>query len=156
MRWLPGNLPPRNLSHRQLLWNRVPQNNSGLYPPISTVGKPTTMLPPCAVMSPIRAAGRLLIKTVIDALTMISGGPTQVAISVTRAAGIPPTRTVTAQGGSIGPPTCGIGGTPGVTIGQTCISPTRAAGIPMAINYTQKRLSCKRNFRSRPALHEFS
>src|SRR6187399_904038 len=27
----------------------------------------------------------------------------------------------------MGPPTCGTGGTPGVTIGQTCMSPIRAA-----------------------------
>jgi hypothetical protein len=90
-----------------------------------------TIEPPCAVISPMRAAGRLLIITVSDPFTIVSGGPTQVAMSVTRAAGILPIRTVTAQGGRIGPPTCGIGGTPGVTIGQTCISPTRAAGIPM-------------------------
>jgi hypothetical protein len=90
-----------------------------------------TIEPPCAVISPMRAAGSLLIITVSDPFTIVSGGPTQVAMSVTRAAGILPIRTVTAQGGRIGPPTCGIGGTPGVTIGQTCISPTRAAGIPM-------------------------
>ena len=30
----------------------------------------------------------------------------------------------------IGPPTCGIGGVPGVTIGQVCMSPTLAAGCP--------------------------
>ena len=29
-------------------------------------------------------------------------------------------------------PTCGIGGAPGVTIGQACRSPTRAAGIDAA------------------------
>ena len=72
-------------------------------------------------------------RTVIEALTITSGGPTHVAISVARAAGMLPTSTVTAQGGRMGPPTCGIGGTPGVTIGQTCMSPTRAAGIPIAL-----------------------
>ena len=30
----------------------------------------------------------------------------------------------------IGPPTCGIGGVAGVTIGHTCMSPMHAAGMP--------------------------
>jgi hypothetical protein len=42
-----------------------------------------------------------------------------------------PINTVGAPGGMIGPPTCGIGGTAGVIMGQTCMSPTRAAGCPM-------------------------
>ena len=61
--------------------------------------------------------------------------PTHNAMSVTRACGIIPVSTVTAQGGRMGPPTCGMGGTPGVTIGQTCISPRRAAGNPMLQEY---------------------
>jgi hypothetical protein len=126
-----------------------------LHPPIRTVGYPITIEPPCAVRSPMRAAGSLLIRTVADAFTMTSGGPTQRAISVIRAAGIPPISTVTAHGGRIGPPTCGIGGTPGVTIGQTCISLMRAAGIPMATHYTSKRLNCKRSSRSRQGSREF-
>jgi hypothetical protein len=56
---------------------------------------------------------------------MRSGGPVQVAMSPTRAAGIPPMRTVGAPGGMIGPPTCGLGPS---DIGQVCMSPTRAAG----------------------------
>jgi hypothetical protein len=46
-----------------------------------------------------------------------------------RAAGMLPISTV-ALPLVIGPPTWGTGGTPGVTIGQTCMSPRRAAGIP--------------------------
>ena len=74
----------------------------------------------------ILAAGSMEISTVAEPLTMTSGGPTQVARSVMRAAGTIPIRTVGAQGGKIGPPTCGT--TP-VTIGQTWLSPSRAAGI---------------------------
>jgi len=96
--------------------------------PMITVGQPTTMAPPCAVGSPILAAIRPLIITVGEPITITSGGPTQIAISVTRAAGIPPMITFGEQGPLIGPPTCGIGGTPGVTIGQTCMSVSRAAG----------------------------
>src|SRR6516162_3672293 len=76
----------------------------------------------------MRAASKLPISTVGEPFTMTSGGPTQVHISVTRAAGCPPMRTVGHPGGRIGPPTCGTGGTPGVTIGQVCISPILAAG----------------------------
>src|SRR5258708_10721682 len=49
-------------------------------------------------------------------------------MSPTRAAGMPPIKTVTPPGGRIGPPTCG---TTTVTIRQTCMSVTRAPGIPM-------------------------
>src|SRR5688500_1956213 len=56
---------------------------------------------------------------------MTAGGPTHVHMSPTRAAGIPPIRTVGAPGGMIGPPTCGFGPS---NIGQVCMSPTRAAG----------------------------
>ena len=83
------------------------------------------MTPPCAVMSPIRAAGLPPIITVADPMTMTSGGPTQVHISPTRAAGIPDMITVGQHGGIIGLPTCGT--TP-VTIGQVCISVIRDAG----------------------------
>jgi hypothetical protein len=37
--------------------------------------------------------------------------------------------TVGTQGPEIGPPTCGTG--PGLTAGQTCISPSLAAGFPI-------------------------
>jgi hypothetical protein len=58
------------------------------YPsPIITVGNPITITPPCAVGSPIRAAIKFSIITVGDPMAMVSGGPTQVHISVTRAAG---------------------------------------------------------------------
>src|ERR1700691_4499774 len=59
---------------------------------------------------------------------MTSGGPTQVAMSPTRAAGRSSINTVGMHGGRIGPPTCG---TIPVTIGHTCISVMRAAGGPM-------------------------
>lgn len=58
---------------------------------------------------------------------IVSGGPTQVHVSLTRAAGIMPIRTVGAPL-IIGPPTWGTGGVPGVTIGQVCMSDMRAAG----------------------------
>jgi hypothetical protein len=57
-----------------------------------------------------------------------SGGPVQVAMSPTLAAGIPPIKTVGSPAGKIGPPTWG---TVPVTIGQTCMSVTLAAGAPM-------------------------
>ena len=38
-----------------------------------------------------------------------------------------------AAGRQEGPPTCGIGGTAGVTMGQVCMSATRAAGFPMLL-----------------------
>jgi hypothetical protein len=90
-----------------------------------TVGAPATMLPPCAVLSPILAAGLSVIITVPDPLTIDAGGPTQVQLSPTNAAGMPATITVAAPGPMIGPPTWGT--TP-VTIGQVCISVTLAAG----------------------------
>ena len=99
-----------------------------VYGPMNTVGQPITITPPCAVLSPMRAAIRKLMNTVGEPLTMISGGPTQSAWSVTRAAGRKPIKTVGAHGGRIGPPTCGIGGVPGVAIGQVCMSVIRAAG----------------------------
>jgi hypothetical protein len=66
--------------------------------------------------------------TVTDPCMIASGGPVQMQMSPTRDAGIPATRTVGQPGGIMGPPTCGIGGVPGVTIGHVCMSPTRAAG----------------------------
>lgn len=98
------------------------------YPPIDTVGKPIDMIPPCAVVSPSRAAGLPPMSTVADPLIMVSGGPIQVHIFPTVAAGSPPMNTVGVPGGKMGPPTCGMGGVPGVCIGHVCISPTRAAG----------------------------
>jgi hypothetical protein len=48
------------------------------------------------------------------------------------AAGIPPMSTVGQPGPTTGPPTWGIGGRPGVTIGHTCMSPILAAGFDIA------------------------
>lgn len=73
----------------------------------------------------MRAAGFPPISTVAEPLAMVSGGPVQVQLLVAVAAGIPPMSTVGVPGGKIGPPTCG---TVPLTIGQTCISPTLAAG----------------------------
>ena len=96
------------------------------YPIITVTAPGPTMTPPCEVWSPTRAAGIPPISTVGHPGGMIvSGGPTQVHISPTRAAGSPPISTVGHPGGKTGPPTCGT--TP-VTIGQVCISLTRAAG----------------------------
>ena len=95
------------------------------YPPIRTVNSPKMITPPCAVMSVIRAAGKPQTRTVKDPNTITSGGPTHVNMSVMRACGSPPVSTVTAQGGRMGPPTCG---TSTVSIGQTCMSVARAAG----------------------------
>lgn len=75
------------------------------YPPISTVGHPTTIVPPCAVESPILAAGLPPINTVAEPIMMLSGGPVHTHISPTQAAGIPPINTVGAPGGNTGPPT---------------------------------------------------
>jgi hypothetical protein len=75
------------------------------YPPIITVGAPTIITPPCAVASPILAAGIPPIITVAEPFAITSGGPVQVSISPTRAAGIPPMSTVGHPGGNTGPPT---------------------------------------------------
>ncbi len=64
-----------------------------------------TMTPPCAVVSPMRAAGIPPIITEVEPFAITSGGPAHTHKSLTRAAGIPPIITVTAQGGKIGPPT---------------------------------------------------
>jgi hypothetical protein len=89
-----------------------------------TVKQPNTMLPPCAVVSPILAAGLPPISTVADPFTIESGGPVQTSMSPTVAAGKPPMSTVTVPGGKTGPPTCGT--TP-VTMGHTCMSVILAA-----------------------------
>src|SRR5262245_43362696 len=83
------------------------------------------MLPPCAVLSPSRAAGMPPMSTVPLPLTTRSGGPAQVSMSPSLSAGMPPISTVGPPGGNAGPPTCGPAG---VTIGHTCMSLTRAAG----------------------------
>lgn len=80
-------------------------------------------------MSPILAAGIFSIFTTNDPKAIESGGPVQVAMSDTLAAGIFPIKTVAAPF-TIGPPTCGTG--PGFTIGQVCMSPIRAAGLPIS------------------------
>ncbi len=98
-----------------------------------TVGQPTVMAPPCAVVSPCLAAGIPPIITVTDPCTIVSGGPVQMQMSPSLDAGMLATSTVGQPGGMIGPPTCGTGGVPGVTIGQVCMSPIRAAGWPIRI-----------------------
>jgi hypothetical protein len=75
------------------------------HPPISTFGQPTTMLPPWAVVSPIRAAGRPAIITVAEPFTMLSGGPVHTHISPITAAGMLPIKTFGTPGPVIGPPT---------------------------------------------------
>jgi hypothetical protein len=111
--------------------NAAFQKSSFLYPPIKTVGKPITIVPPCAVASPILAAGFPQIKTVAEPSIILSGDPTQTRTSPTTAAGNFPKNTVGAPGPIIGPPTCGMGGDPGVNIGQVCISVILAAGAPI-------------------------
>jgi hypothetical protein len=64
---------------------------------------------------------------------MASGGPVQTQVSPNTAAGMPPINTVGAPGPMTGPPTCGIGGNPGVCIGQVCKSFMRAAGGMLVI-----------------------
>jgi hypothetical protein len=63
------------------------------------------------------------IKTVGDPISIAFGGHLQVALSPTRAAGMPPIKTLV-QPVEIGPPSCGIGD----CIKQVCKSPIRAAG----------------------------
>ncbi len=77
-----------------------------------------------AVISPTRAAGRLLISTVAEPFMMMPGpAGTQgtnvqiLVISVTRAAGILPISTVGAQGGMIGSGNAGCGTGVGVGAG---------------------------------------
>lgn len=100
-----------------------------VYPPIITVGHPATIVPPCAVLSPMRAAGLPPIITVDEPFTIVSGGPTQTHMSPTTAAGIFPISTFGTLGPTTGPPTWGIGeGNAGVCMGQVCISVILAAG----------------------------
>ena len=71
---------------------------------------------------------------------MVSGGPTHVHISPIVAAGMPHINTFGTPGPVIGPPTCGMGGVPGVTIGQAWKSPMRAAGFDMVVDTTQTKV----------------
>jgi hypothetical protein len=112
---------PKHKNPKTLKHTKTPTTH-----PIITVGVPATMLPPCAVGSPMRAAGLPPIRTVVEPMMMLSGGPVQIQVSPTTAAGIPPISTVGAPGPIIGPPTCGTG--PGLTKGHTCISVILAAG----------------------------
>jgi hypothetical protein len=89
------------------------------------VGEPIMIIPPCTVGSINLAAGRKLIITPMEPITIMSGGPTQVAMLVTVAAGKKSMSTVGTPGGRIGPPTWGT--TP-VTMGHTCMSVILAAG----------------------------
>ena len=84
--------------------------------------------PPCIVVSNMRAAGSPPTRTVNAPCTIMSIGPTQIAMSVIRACGIMQVSTLIWHGGMIGPPTCG---TSPVTIGQVCMSVTLAAGRPI-------------------------
>src|SRR5438094_9208681 len=100
----------------------------------------------------MRAAIKFPIKTVGEPLMMMSGGPTHVAMSVIRAAGRLPINTVGQPGGRIGPPTCGT--TP-VTIGQTCMSVTRAAkGIRHLLVVWQAEVAATPRHRHRPQYRE--
>lgn len=83
-------------------------------------------------MSVSRAAPKLLKRTVMLPLMMVSGGPTQTHIPVMVAAGKFMIRTVGTPGGKIGPPTCGTGP---VNIGQTCRSVILAAGSPIFFRF---------------------
>ena len=80
----------------------------------------------------MRAAGIPPMITVIEPIAIVSGGPTQMAISPMRAAGMNPIITV-GHPTTIGPPTCGMGGVPGVTMGHVCISLILAAGGTVVI-----------------------
>jgi hypothetical protein len=100
------------------------------------------------VESPIRAAGFLFISTDFEPFAMASGTPTQKQELPTVAAGILPMRTLGAPV-VIGPPTCGIGGVPGVCMGHVCISETLAAnGITfvLALSWSECRKIRKKLF----------
>lgn len=87
------------------------------------------MTPPCAQVSPTRAAGLFPIMTVADPLRIVSGGPAHRQVSPITAATIFPISTVGTPGPTTGPPTWGMGaGKAGVCIGQVCISVILAAG----------------------------
>jgi hypothetical protein len=70
-------------------------------------------------------------RTVAEPLMMTSGGPTHTQVLVSVAEGMAQMMTVGAPGETTGPPTWGMGGTPGVCMGQTCMSVMRAAGMLM-------------------------
>ena len=53
--------------------------------------QPNTITPPCAVLSPMRAAGLPPTRTFVEPLMIESGGPTQVTTSPMHAAGKPGT-----------------------------------------------------------------
>jgi hypothetical protein len=73
--------------------------------------------------------------TVVEPLTMTSGGPAQTHKSPTTAAGKLPIKTVGTHGPVTGPPTCGFG----VAKGHVCISVIRAAdGITLFLNFQKK------------------
>lgn len=86
--------------------------------------QPVIMDPPCAVGSPILAAGMPPISTDADPDMIVAGGPVQLAISPILEAGIPPISTVGSPGGIKGPPAWAVP----VTIGHTCMSLILAAG----------------------------
>src|SRR5690554_5803922 len=92
---------------------------------MSTVGQPNAIVPPCAVESPIRAAGIPPIMTDDDPFAIAFGGPGHIHRSPRRAAGMPPIMTVGHPGGATAPPTWGLG----VAIGHICGSPIRAAKL---------------------------
>ena len=62
-------------------------------------------LPPWAVCEPNLAAGLPPIKTVIEPITTVAGGPTQVQLSPNTLAGFPPINTLGTPGPIMGPPT---------------------------------------------------
>ena len=92
--------------------------------PINTVAAPKVMVPPCAVLSPMRAAGFPPMNTVAEPAMMESGGPVQVQRLPTVAAGFPSMVTVGTPGGITGPPTWGLGPS---ERGHVCMSPILAA-----------------------------
>jgi hypothetical protein len=71
-----------------------------------------------------------LIITFCEPLVMESGGPVQVQVLPTVAAGMDSMNTSGFPPGSMGPPTCGLP-LPGFTMGQVWLSPTLAAGLLM-------------------------
>src|SRR5208283_4196880 len=98
----------------------------------------------------MRATGILQTITVEDPMAIASGGPTQVAMSPTLAAGMPQIITVGQPGGRIGPPTCGGG----VTKGHVCMSPTLAAGgINQLLSEKLEQEARSKNRRTLPADH---
>jgi hypothetical protein len=63
-----------------------------------------TIFPPCAVASPILAAGFPPINMDEEPWIIMSGGPLQVQVSPRTAAGCPPMSTVALPPGNTGPP----------------------------------------------------